>query len=68
MARSVGDAEVVGIGREEVRAVPRLVELERPRVVYEVAFMRDGKRHEISITPDGTIVETEEDDVEAAGF
>jgi uncharacterized membrane protein YkoI len=34
-------------------------------VAYEVAFVRDGKRYEVAIAGDGTIIETEQEHSEA---
>jgi uncharacterized membrane protein YkoI len=65
MARAAKGAEILRVDREEVRAVPRLVPLDRPRVLYEVAFIRDGEKHAVTIAADGTVVETEREDADA---
>jgi uncharacterized membrane protein YkoI len=62
VARAAGGAEIVGFEREEVRAVPRLVPLDRPRVLYEAEFHKDGRRYEVTVAADGTVVSVEEDD------
>lgn len=62
LARLAGDAKINEIEKEEIHAVVKLVKLDKPRVVYEAEFVRNGKEVEVRIAPDGKLLGTEVDD------
>ena len=64
LAKLAGRAKVKEIEREEIHAVVKLVKLQKPRVVYEAEFVRDGKEVEVKIAENGTVLvrEIEDDD------
>ena len=68
VAKHAGDAEIKEIEKEEIRATLQFVALDKPQVVYEVEFLRDGREVELKIDGDGKIlsreVEDEEDDAD----
>ena len=72
----VGDAKISTIEREEIRAVVKLVVLEKPETVYETKFVKDGKEYELKVAASGAVLamtlakeeqEEEEDAIEDGG-
>lgn len=62
IAKAAKGAKILKIEKEEVRAVVKLVELKTPRVIYEAELAKDGKKMELEISADGTILSKEADD------
>jgi hypothetical protein len=66
-----GGAEISTIQREEIRAVVKLVVLEKPETVYETQFVKDGKEYELKVAASGAVLamklakDEEEDEDEA---
>lgn len=57
-------AKIKEIEKEVTYAVVRLVNLDTPRITYEAELIKDGKKSEIKVAADGTVLElkTENDD------
>ena len=67
ISKAAGDAKVTKIEREETRAVVRdgkVVKLDKPRITYEAEFLKDGRKTEVEVAADGTVLETETEDDE----
>ncbi len=62
LARLAGNAEIKDIERAECYAVVKLVKLDKPKIVYEVEFIQDGKEVEIKISEDGKFLGKEIED------
>ncbi len=62
ISEAAGGARILKLEKEEIRAVPKLVPLDEPRVIYEAKFVKDGKTYEIEIAADGTVIEIEEEE------
>lgn len=63
--KAVPGATIKKAEREEVRAVVKdgkFVKLGKPKVVYEVRVVKDGKKTEIEIAADGTVIDIEQED------
>jgi hypothetical protein len=66
-----GDAEITVVERDEIRAVVKVVVLEKPETVYETKFVKDGKEYELKVAASGavlamTLVKEEQEDEEDA--
>jgi len=60
----VGDGRVHEVERMEIRGVLQPVRLAKPRVVYQVEFVRNGREVEVALDAQGKVVrrEIEDDD------
>ncbi len=61
IARVAGGATAVEVEREETRTDAKLAKLQKPRVIYEVEFVKDGKKREVEIAADGAVIGEEEE-------
>ena len=62
LANLAGDAKVKKVERAKILAVITVVALEKPQIVYEAEFMKDGKEVEVKIGEDGKLLGKEVDD------
>jgi uncharacterized membrane protein YkoI len=51
-----GDEEITVVEREEIRAVVKLVVLEKPETVYETKFVKDGEEYELKVAASGAVL------------
>ena len=63
----VGDGSIKGIERHDVRGVPGKGTFQpspTPKIVYEIKYIKDGKKHEVElvVTGDSILVATNDDD------
>jgi len=57
IAQAAEGAEIKEVKKEDTHAVVKLVPLDQPQTSYEVELVKDGKKCEIEVAADGTIVE-----------
>jgi len=57
VAQAAEGAEIKEVEKEEIHAVLQFVKLKTPQVVYGVELVRDGRKGEIKVAADGTVVE-----------
>lgn len=63
-----GKAKITKIEKEEIRAVVKVVELEKPITVYEAKFVKDGKVYEVKVASCGKVLGVEADEDEEGHY
>jgi len=56
ITKAAGGAEVKKVEKEIAHAVVKLVKLDKPETTYEAKVVKDGKKSEIKLAADGTVL------------
>ena len=56
ITEKAGGAKIKKVEKEVIYAVVKLVKLDAPKTVYEAKFIKDGKKCEIEVAADGTVL------------
>jgi len=62
LAQVAGGAEIKELERTEIHAELKVVKLDKPAIVFEAEFAKDGKTVEVTIDENGKVVSQEADD------